>query len=77
MSNEKGYRFDETFKAFSEFVWKNPKDGILGNAFNMALFYLILGRIPPFLSEAKVGDECQLFLLKLLTIGKIYTIIDT
>lgn len=24
-------------------------------------FYLILGRIPPFLSEAKVGDECRLF----------------
>ena len=40
MSNEKGYRFDETFKAFSEFVWENPKDGILRNAFNMALFYL-------------------------------------
>lgn len=39
--------------------------------------YPILGRIPPLLSEAKVGDECQLFLLKLLTIGKIYIIIDT
>lgn len=23
--------------------------------------YPILGRIPPLLSEAKVGDECQLF----------------
>lgn len=24
-------------------------------------FYPILGRIPPLLSEAKVGDECRLF----------------
>lgn len=32
---------------------------------------------PPLLSEAKVGDECQLFLLKLFTISKIYAIIDT
>ena len=31
----------------------------------------ILGRIPPLISEAKVGDECRLFLLKLLTISKI------
>ena len=40
--------------------------------------YPILGRIPPLLSEVKVGDECRLFfLLKLLTISKIYAIIDT
>lgn len=32
---------------------------------------------PPLLSEAKVEGECRLFLLKLLTISKIYVIIDT
>ena len=26
-------------------------------------FYHILGRIPPLLSEAKVGDECRIFYL--------------
>ena len=26
--------------------------------------YPILGRIPPLLSEAKVGDECRLFFTK-------------
>ena len=39
--------------------------------------YPIFGRIPPLLSEAKVVDECRLFLLKLFTISKIYAIIDT
>ena len=42
-----------------------------------AWIYPIFDRIPPLLSEAKVGDECQLFLLKPLTISKIYAIIDT
>ncbi len=40
------------------------------------VFYLNFGRIPPLLSEAKVGDECR-FLLKLLIIRKMYAIIDT
>ena len=42
-----------------------------------SLFYPILGRIPPLLSEAKVEDECRLLLLKLFTLSKIYAIIDT
>ena len=28
---------------------------------NVYKLYPILGRIPPLLSEAKVGDECRLF----------------
>lgn len=42
------------------------------NGFNPACIFImpLLGRIPPpFLSEAKVVDECR-FLLKLLTISK-------
>ena len=47
------------------------------NKLVLLAFYPIFGRIPPLLSEAKVGDECRLFLLKPLTISKIYAIIDT
>lgn len=67
MSNEKGYRFDETFKAFSEFVWENPKDGILGNAFNMALFYFQRERkeptkiisFPALMYKARICPKCN------------------
>ena len=58
MSNKKGYRFDETFKAFSEFVW---------NAFNMALFYFQRERkepaktisVPTLMYKARICPKCN------------------
>ena len=37
------------------------KYDIIGKRFDKLTVLLILGRIPPLLSEAKVGDECRLF----------------
>ena len=42
----------------------NSSEGEQTLPFALSLgFYHILGRIPPLLSEAKVGDECRIFYL--------------
>lgn len=60
-NSEGKYDFDYSNDLEYDLIHLCDDDFGIRTAKGLTYFYPIIGRIPPLLSEAKVGNECRLF----------------